>query len=356
MNLIIPAAGKSTRFPNVRPKWLLTHPNGNLMVIEAIKGLNLMDFDNIFLVVLKEHIEKYNCLSGIKEAFKNIGINEKLTIVQLESSTQSQPETVAKAIEQCQIKGSIFIKDTDNFFKATITPFNQVAACSLEAMNVVNPVNKSYITVSESDEIKNIAEKKIISSTFCTGGYSFQDAAQFLKYYHSLEEKQDLFISHIIFKMILDGAEFRELRVSEYSDWGTLTDWNRYKEGFATLFIDIDGVLVFNSGEYFEPKWGETQAINENIEVINQLYKSGKVHIILTTSRSSKYKEETINQLKREGILYHQILFDLLHAKRIIINDYSPTNPYKSADAINLKRDSNVLKELLSNNIDTYFE
>lgn len=42
MNLIIPAAGKSSRFPGVRPKWMLVHPNGNLMLIEAIRGLNFI--------------------------------------------------------------------------------------------------------------------------------------------------------------------------------------------------------------------------------------------------------------------------------------------------------------------------
>ena len=30
MNLIIPMAGKSSRFPNMRPKWMLTHPQETL--------------------------------------------------------------------------------------------------------------------------------------------------------------------------------------------------------------------------------------------------------------------------------------------------------------------------------------
>ena len=47
MHLILPAAGQSTRFPNTRPKWMLTHPGGNMMVVEAIRGLNLADFESI---------------------------------------------------------------------------------------------------------------------------------------------------------------------------------------------------------------------------------------------------------------------------------------------------------------------
>ncbi|MEJ7682688.1 MAG: hypothetical protein WKG06_33490 [Segetibacter sp.] len=49
MNLVISMAGKSSRFPDLKPKWMLTHPSGNFMVLEAISGLNLNDFENIFL-------------------------------------------------------------------------------------------------------------------------------------------------------------------------------------------------------------------------------------------------------------------------------------------------------------------
>jgi len=35
--LIIPCSGKSSRFPSIRPKWLFTHPNGELMIERAIR-------------------------------------------------------------------------------------------------------------------------------------------------------------------------------------------------------------------------------------------------------------------------------------------------------------------------------
>ena len=51
INLIIPAAGKSTRFIS-KPKWLLTAPNGNLMIQECIRGLNLQNVKHIYITVL----------------------------------------------------------------------------------------------------------------------------------------------------------------------------------------------------------------------------------------------------------------------------------------------------------------
>jgi histidinol phosphatase-like enzyme len=162
-----------------------------------------------------------------------------------------------------------------------------------------------------------------------------------------MQHLPDLYVSHLIYQMMLDNHTFTTQHVQEYVDWGTLSEWTLYKQEYATLFIDIDGVLVENSGQYFSPKWGETKSIKPNVEIINNLFDSGKVQVILTTARKSSFKDETEKQLEKAGIKYHKIIYDLLHCKRILINDYSKTNPYKSCDAINLKRNSPELSEML---------
>ena len=64
-SLIVPMAGRSTRFPKLRPKWMLSHPMTNrLMVTEAISGLNLDFFDNIYFLCLQEHEDKYSFMKG----------------------------------------------------------------------------------------------------------------------------------------------------------------------------------------------------------------------------------------------------------------------------------------------------
>ena len=68
----------------------------------------------------------------------------------------------------------------------------------------------------------------------------------------------ELYISHIIYQQLLDGVTFKAQKVERYSDWGTLEDWNKYKSEYKTIFTDLDGVLVENSAEYFEPH-GEQQ-------------------------------------------------------------------------------------------------
>ena len=68
--LIIPCGGKSSRFPNMRPKWLLTHPDGLLMIQKAIGCVNLDSFDRVVIVILQHHIDKYDADLIVNQAFK----------------------------------------------------------------------------------------------------------------------------------------------------------------------------------------------------------------------------------------------------------------------------------------------
>ncbi|EAH4565347.1 hypothetical protein TT01_09515 [Campylobacter jejuni] len=347
MNLILPVAGKSSRFPGVKPKWLLIHPNGNLMILEAIKGLNLSIFENIYVICLQEHYNKYQLEKPLYKQFETVGCENKLKIIKLKESTKSQPETVYQGIKQACIQGEIYIKDSDNAFVDRHIKGNCIATYDLNLMDFAQIANKSYIQIDDYGIVTNIIEKKVVSSIFCAGGYGFDSADEFCKYYEKLSCYDDLYISHIIYQMILDGNLFNYSKVENYLDWGTLKNWNNYKAQFASIFVDIDGVLLRNSDPFFQPMWGETSKIEENVDILNRLYDSGKVNIILITQRSLEWKEVTEKQLKKEGIKYHQIIYNLYHAKTIIINDYANSNPYKSCDSINLKRDSIELKTML---------
>ena len=58
-NLIIPVAGQFSRFPNMRPKWLMTMPDGSIMLEKSVSKFEVSLFDKIYVVALKEHIEKH---------------------------------------------------------------------------------------------------------------------------------------------------------------------------------------------------------------------------------------------------------------------------------------------------------
>ena len=271
-SLIIPAAGQSTRFAGTRPKWLLTHPEGGLMVTKSLECVDFDSADKIYLAILREHLDRFCSLDGIRSAFSTMGINDKLEIVILESQTSSQPETVAKVIEKKEISGSIFIKDVDSYFECNIPWNDAVAIYDLNDMDLAHARNKSYVTIDDNSVINNIVEKQVISSKFCVGGYGFSSAGDFMEVFSRFDPSKEFYISHIIFEMILEDRPFLAFPVLNFMDWGTIQEWNRFKSSYSTLFIDIDGVIVHNSSEYFKPTWGESGPIQENIDKINEIY------------------------------------------------------------------------------------
>jgi len=351
MNLIIPIAGRSSRFPNMNPKWSLTHPRGDMMVIEAIKGLNLQDVSKIVFIGLQEQDVRLHLVEALSIQLEALGLKEKTEFVLLEESTRNQPETIAQGLRKANVTGPIYIKDSDNHFRDVCKPVNAIAGFDLHSLEKVNARSKSYYEVNADGYITNIVEKRIVSNRFCAGGYSFASAEEFLKYYDRLSADDDLYISHIVFSMILDGVMFTQQLVEDYLDWGTLKEWRDYTQLYSTLFIDLDGTLVRNSSQYSQPRWGETEGIQENIDAINALFDSDRVEVIITTSRKESFKSKTEQQLARVGLKYHKIIYGLPHGKRIVVNDYAPSNPYKSCDAINIRRNSSDLKEMLEDSI-----
>ena len=175
-NLIIPMGGKSSRFPGMRPKWMLTHPStGNLMCVESIQGINLDFFDTIYFVILKQHDELYSASRAIIKSLEKTksaySIIDKVKITILDNPTESQSETVYEAISKENINGFIYVKDSDGYFECQIdSEENQVTYFDLNNIDEINARSKSYIELDSNGVIINMVEKRVISSSFCVGG------------------------------------------------------------------------------------------------------------------------------------------------------------------------------------------
>jgi len=341
--------GKSTRFPNLRPKWMLTHPMGGFMGTEALRGLNLESFSTIYFVTNREHQEKYHFIDAFIDHLHSIDKRINVEFLLLDKQTKSQPETVYECIQQKKITGSILVKDSDNFFEVTIgDQGNFVCYFDLNDGNQFNARNKSYIQFDNNGFISNIVEKKIVSSTFSVGGYGFEEAQEFCKYFGVLQNlNAEVYMSNVIFEMLLAGHRFTGVPVTKYEDWGTLEEWNRYKQTFKTLFVDLDGVLLENTSVYTTPFIGTGKPLHSNIKLLQTLYSAGRTKIVITTARPSTHRSVTEQELREYKIPYDVLLMDLPHTQRIIINDYADSNPHPSCQAINVKRNSDVLREYL---------
>ncbi len=345
--------GKSSRFPGMRPKWMLTHPlTGNLVCVESIQGINLDFFDKIYFVILKEHDEMYNASSAILKSIRRTkfsdSIMNKVNISKLEGSTSSQSETVYKSILKEEIRGFIYIKDSDGYFKFNIdSDENQVTYFDLNNTDEINARSKSYIEIDSNGIVINMVEKKVISSRFCSGGYGFNSASEFCRYYNRIMNLPgECYISNVIFEMILGGEKFIGNESSNFLDWGTIKSWDDYKSNLYTIFTDLDGTLITNTSHLIPPYIGEGDPLINNIEVLKKVRKNGGF-VIITTSRPEEYREVTIEEMDKHGIPYDVLLMGLPHSQRLIINDFAKSNPYPSCSSINIQRDTDDINQYL---------
>ena len=317
-----------------------------LMVTEAISGLNLDFFDNIYFICLQQHEDKYQFMKGFVSELDDAGLREKSNIVLLPEQTDSQSETVYTFLSGYDLDGFVFIKDSDGFYRCDVEERNQVAYFDLNDMDDINARTKSYVDLDVNDVVTNIVEKKVISSTFSSGGYGFADAKEFCKTFEKLQDMDgECYISHIIFEMMLSGSTFYGTKTTDFKDWGTLDAWNKYKSQYKCLFVDIDGTLITNSSHHFPPYMGSGEPIENNIDFIAELHEQGKTKIVLTTSRPEKYRQLTIMELQTKGVPFDELVMGLPHCQRVIINDFARSNQYPSCKAINIPRNTDDLKE-----------
>tara|TARA_R110000868_G_scaffold39940_3_gene138567 strand:+ start:6959 stop:7669 length:711 start_codon:yes stop_codon:yes gene_type:complete len=227
--LIIPCAGQSSRFTTKTPKWLLKHPSGNLMVYESIIGLPLNTFDKIVLVALKRHLTD-EIIDKIHTQFESI---PQFKLLQLSEDTESASQTVYQCISKLDVSGSIFIKDADDYFFISEIEPNEICTYSLNDCKNITPGNKSYIKKNDNNEVLTIVEKSVISADFCCGLYTFDSAQEFVETYESIDQENEIYISHVIFKMILNGKQFKNREAAQFIDWGTQEDWDIFNKGYS---------------------------------------------------------------------------------------------------------------------------
>lgn len=341
--LIVPCAGKSSRFPEMKPKYLLTHPDGSIMLEKAISGLNTEIFDRIIITIVKPHAEKYESEIILKQIFAK---NPKVEICVLDDFTNSASETVDFTIDKMNVHGSFVIKDSDNKVCTKIPQniSNGIVGYDLRVhKDISNIPGKSFLLINDKNIILDIIEKEVVSNIICLGVYSFHNVKDFQSAYKELLDNNitgEMFISHVISYMLSKGYIFTASMADGYDDWGTLAEWQQVQKNYRTYFIDVDGVLIKNCGQYGSINWSNNaELIIENINQIKDLQHKG-AQIIITTSRTEEYRDDLEKLLINNGIKPYAIIMGLNHSSRVIINDFAATNPYPSCSALSIPRNS----------------
>lgn len=216
--LIMPIAANKPEYAHRMPRIFQMAEDGTLLCIKALQSLDLTKFDHIFITILRSLNERYSLSEMLKLQFSIKGIKNAEVVV-LDEPTSSQPETIYQTIRKMNISGSIFVKDADCSFSGDDTDENTIVIYALEQLDWVNPKNKSYVNIDDMYYITNIIEKRIVSHYFTAGGYCFEDADIYCRYCERFIGQHNLYLSHIIYSMLLDKHMFRPIIAKKYDDF-----------------------------------------------------------------------------------------------------------------------------------------
>lgn len=349
MKVIVPCCGRSSRFPDQPPKWMLPAHDGRPMLTLAVTGLNVAPND-LIVTILREHEEKYGVRKGLESAF-----GFPIRCVVLDEPTRSQPETVAKTIEALSLADAFLIKDSDNTFVVDelVQDTNYVCVDSLNNYDSINPRNKSYLQIDHKGIVTNIREKVVISDLFSVGGYGFLHAEQFVEYYHRLsrntaEWNRELYTSDIIGAMVLDDLPFRARQIHGYQDWGTVHEWRRALLSRRTYFVSIDGFLFERGSEYFSPRFEDVKPHRVAVEAVRELQSAGHT-IVYLSIRPPLLSTLTERQLEAAGLTAGKIVYGCPIASWNLVTAPHPTLPFLTSNAFEQSpEDLNLVEKLIA--------
>jgi hypothetical protein len=345
--LLLPCAGKSSRYPGVRPKWMLTLPDGELALARAAASIAAGSYSRIIAAVRREHEDRYAATALLKRA-----LGEHAEVLVFDRDTRGPAETVAEMVRRSDVSSAIAIKDADSFFDPVSPPQTGFVAVSdvRTAPRMSNVGAKSFAVLNENGLVIEMVEKSVASNYVNVGLYGFPDAAAYLDTFRALTEAQEtgeIFVSHVMNRAIANGLVVAPLFVSNLVDVGTLDDWRRYVRTRGSIIADVDGVVFQNQSHHFAPFWDdEAVPIAENVGALRRWQEQG-AQLIFMTARPETYRKKTEQALRQLGLDPHALIMDCRHGRRFLVNDHAASNPYPSAVGVSIERNSASLADYL---------
>jgi hypothetical protein len=109
----------------------------------------------------------------------------------------------------------------------------------------------------------------------------------------------------------------------------------------ATIFLDIDGCLIWHNGSMSEQMSTPWQLLPGVKEKLVEWDRAGH-RIILTTGRREGLRRLTEELLVKNGIFYDLLIMGLPRGPRVVINDCKPASTVPTAIGISVPRNEGL--------------
>ena len=344
--LLMPCAGRSSRYPGVRPKWMLTLPDGQLALQRAAASVPRDSWGRIVIAVRQDHEQSYGCRALLHRAFPGA------EVIVLAEETRGPADTVARMLHRGNVTGGFAVKDADSFFDPSPIPDGNFVSISdlRETPGMTNVGAKSFAMINGDGLVVEMVEKSVASNFVCVGLYGFSDAGVYAKHFNAIAQESaadEIFVSHVMNRAIATGLAVVPHRAQGLVDVGTLEDWRRHVRPRGTIICDLDGIVFRNHSRWFPPYWEDAdEPLPENVATLRDWQAAG-AQLIFMTARPEEYRHKTQAALEGLGLKAHALIMDCLHGRRFLVNDHAASNPFPSAVGISVSRDTQVLGDHL---------
>lgn len=250
MNLIIPMAGRGSRFVNsgtTLPKPLIPI-KGKPMLFWALQSLKDFSFSQIIFIVLTDHEKKFKVSEELKRhvrsPFKIIFINEV---------TDGQLSTTLAAKKYIDTDEDILIVPSDTFVKSDL--MEDIKNKFDDTQGIISVANVpgdswSFARIDGNRRVVEVSEKVRISEFASTGLYYFSNGHHFVQLANMVisnceKVQEEYYVSSVYKKYIEFGCRIDVSLADEMWDMGTPKSLKMFEKHLDDNRIQIskDGVL-----------------------------------------------------------------------------------------------------------------
>jgi dTDP-glucose pyrophosphorylase len=375
MNLITLAAGMGTRlikrsqipkpFQIVKGKSII---EWSLTSYQYFINKRIINVKNLYFVILKEHIKKFDAINRLKKIF-----GDSIKIIVIPKLTSGPADTARIALKKINNNNPIIINDSDHYFNGNAL-FNEIIKIkkTKEVYGIINTTNTnskkpnwSYINENDKGKLIGVKEKDIklaqSNARGIIGSYFFSNKKIFLNEANKIiktSNNKEFFISEVINNLIKKNKKFNVCFTKKIYPLGNYEQVKKFEKKFdfkdfypepKTIIIDFDGVLIRHDDaggsnskqkKFIYP----TKAISSNVDLIKNEYKNGSF-IVVMSARPENERRNVMKELSKFKINYHKILLGVASGSRVVVNDKKKSHPnIKTAIAIETRRNSIIKK------------